>query len=41
MNKILAAFAVLLCFASAVHACPAGESPHGGTNSHHKGGYCS
>ena len=23
-----------------VSACPKGEHPHGGTGSHHKGGYC-
>jgi len=22
-------------------ACPKGQHPHGGTGSHHKGGYCS
>jgi hypothetical protein len=35
----LAVFAITA--SSAVLACPKGEHPHGGTGSHHKGGYCS
>jgi hypothetical protein len=30
---------VLVAFTA--FACPKGQHPHGGTGSHHKGGYCS
>lgn len=32
---------LLVCFAMSASACPKGQHPHGGTGSHHKGGYCS
>lgn len=44
MKKSLMAlfFAILtLTTASNAFACPKGEHPHGGTGSHHKGGWCS
>ncbi|WP_274387323.1 hypothetical protein [Rahnella ecdela] len=42
MKKLLviifvAAFGLMSLSAN---ACPKGEHPHGGTGSHHKGGYC-
>lgn len=33
--------ALLVVISTSVFACPKGEHPHGGTGSHHKGGYCS
>jgi hypothetical protein len=41
MKKFVAVIVALLCVASVANACPDGEHPHGGTGSHHKGGYCS
>jgi len=38
--KILLAV-LLVLFVGSATACPKGEHPHGGTGSHHKGGYCS
>ncbi|EDR9412262.1 hypothetical protein B6N87_001733 [Salmonella enterica subsp. enterica serovar Havana] len=40
IKKMIIGFGLLLVAASAM-ACPKGEHPHGGTGSHHKGGYCS
>lgn len=39
-KKIILAIG-LMFIASVALACPKGEHPHGGTGSHHKGGYCS
>lgn len=44
MKKLLSVLFVALfsiTVSSAAFACPKGEHPHGGTGSHHKGGYCS
>jgi len=43
MKKMLAVFFVALLTTASFSAlaCPKGEHPHGGTGSHHKGGYCS
>lgn len=43
MKKIAAYIALvsLLSISASVFACPKGTHPHGGTGSHHKGGYCS
>lgn len=43
MKKLAAlSLALLMGFASvSAMACPKGQHPHGGTGSHHKGGYCS
>lgn len=41
MKKIAAVVVALLCVVNVAHACPKGEHPHGGTGSHHNGGYCS
>ncbi|WP_435929973.1 hypothetical protein [Dryocola sp. BD613] len=38
---ILALFAIAFAFTTSAIACPKGQHPHGGTGSHHKGGYCS
>lgn len=40
INQVIMGFCLLL-FAASAMACPRGEHPHGGTGSHHKGGYCS
>lgn len=39
----MAIFVVMLAFSAsqAAFACPKGQHPHGGTGSHHAGGYCS
>lgn len=41
MKKIITALMLMFSIAGIAHACPAGEHPHGGEGSHHKGGYCS
>ncbi|WP_213993869.1 hypothetical protein [Sodalis sp. dw_96] len=43
MKKVIALFLILIFSGMSVSAiaCPKGEHPHGGTGSHHKGGYCS
>ncbi|WP_255358610.1 hypothetical protein [Moritella sp. JT01] len=43
MKKLIAATIVVLLGVSSMSAmaCPKGQHPHGGTGSHHKGGYCS
>ncbi|CAM3973800.1 YHYH domain-containing protein [Rahnella bruchi] len=42
MKKLLAIIFVTVfgLMSLSVSACPKGEHPHGGTGSHHKGGYC-
>ncbi len=42
MKKILAIVLTLVVGMASFSAlsCPKGEHPHGGTGSHHKGGYC-
>ena len=32
---------ITITASSGAIACPKGEHPHGGTGSHHKGGWCS
>jgi len=43
MKKVIAILLVsaLGIMSASVFACPKGQHPHGGTGSHHKGGYCS
>ncbi len=41
IKPLFMAFAVILTTFSSAYACPKGQHPHGGTGSHHKGGYCS
>jgi len=43
MKKILVAMLLALFTMTSFTAlaCPKGQHPHGGTGSHHKGGYCS
>jgi len=44
MKKLMIAiFAGLMALSavSAASACPKGTHPHGGTGTHHKGGWCS
>ncbi|WLS77930.1 hypothetical protein Q3V30_15850 [Erwinia pyri] len=43
MKKITAILlvSVLGMMSASAFACPKGQHPHGGTGSHHKGGYCS
>lgn len=40
IKKLIMCLGLLLVSVSAF-ACPKGQHPHGGTGSHHKGGYCS
>ncbi len=42
-KPVLALVAIIfgLSAMSSAMACPKGTHPHGGTGSHHKGGYCS
>ncbi|MFC6211489.1 MULTISPECIES: hypothetical protein [Rahnella] len=43
MKKVITIMLIALLGSISVSAfaCPKGEHPHGGTGSHHKGGYCS
>lgn len=44
MKKIILMIIMVTFSLASVHsaqACPKGQHPHGGTGSHHKGGYCS
>lgn len=44
MKKLLVVLSLVtfcLMASNAAFACPKGQHPHGGTGSHHKGGYCS
>ncbi len=43
MKKMVALLLVAIfgVMTASAMACPKGEHPHGGTGSHHKGGYCS
>lgn len=43
MNKTLTIMLALFIgiYSFNVIACPKGQHPHGGTDTHHKGGYCS
>lgn len=38
---LIATAMIILTSTTTAYACPKGEHPHGGTGSHHKGGYCS
>lgn len=40
MKKLLIVLFAGLFFVGAANACSKGQHPHGGTGSHHKGGYC-
>lgn len=40
MKKLIIVFIASLLVVGVANACPKGTSPHGGTGSHHKGGYC-
>ncbi|WP_312047276.1 hypothetical protein [Erwinia sp.] len=43
MRKTILLLVVALAgtLSASAFACPKGQHPHGGTGSHHKGGYCS
>lgn len=43
MKKVTAILliSILGIMSASALACPKGQHPHGGTGSHHKGGYCS
>jgi hypothetical protein len=41
LKSLLAVVVLVFVASSSAFACPIGEHPHGGTGSHHKGGYCS
>ena len=41
IKLLITAIALSIIACSSAYACPKGQHPHGGTGSHHKGGYCS
>ncbi|WP_228483291.1 hypothetical protein, partial [Lelliottia nimipressuralis] len=41
LKSLLAVIGLVFVVSASAYACPKGEHPHGGTGSHHKGGYCS
>ncbi|WP_255416545.1 hypothetical protein [Erwinia sp. 198] len=40
-TTLLLLASLLAVLSASAFACPKGQHPHGGTGSHHKGGYCS